>query len=78
MSEFPPASLRPLIKEVFELLCARVETISVAETVRDRTPSSIFTLQQETKTLTMTRHRAASSPLVFSPLPAHLPSTKAG
>ncbi|PYI09111.1 competence/damage-inducible protein CinA [Aspergillus sclerotiicarbonarius CBS 121057] len=32
MSEFPPASLRPLIEEVFELLRARVETISVAET----------------------------------------------
>ncbi|KAF9886146.1 hypothetical protein FE257_011971 [Aspergillus nanangensis] len=32
MSEFPPASLRPLIQEVFELLKSRNETISVAET----------------------------------------------
>lgn len=33
MSEFPPASLRPLIEEIFDLLRARKETISVAETV---------------------------------------------
>lgn len=33
MSEFPPASLRPLIQEVFELLRERKETVSVAETV---------------------------------------------
>ncbi|PLB41821.1 CinA family protein [Aspergillus candidus] len=32
MSEFPPASLRPLIQEVFELLRERKETVSVAET----------------------------------------------
>ncbi|KAL4889803.1 competence/damage-inducible protein CinA [Aspergillus ambiguus] len=32
MSEFPPASLRPLIEEVFELLKSRKETLSVAET----------------------------------------------
>ncbi|CAK39077.1 uncharacterized protein An05g00430 [Aspergillus niger] len=32
MSEFPPASLRPLIEEIFDLLRARKETISVAET----------------------------------------------
>ena len=33
MAEFPPPSLQPLIQEVFELLKARNETISVAETV---------------------------------------------
>ncbi|PLB47050.1 competence/damage-inducible protein CinA [Aspergillus steynii IBT 23096] len=32
MSEFPPASLQPLIQEVFDLLVSRTETISVAET----------------------------------------------
>ncbi|PYH95387.1 competence/damage-inducible protein CinA [Aspergillus ellipticus CBS 707.79] len=32
MSEFPPASLRPLIEEVFDLLRTRKETVSVAET----------------------------------------------
>ncbi|KAJ5110688.1 competence/damage-inducible protein CinA [Penicillium argentinense] len=32
MAEFPPASLQPLIQEVFDLLKARNETISVAET----------------------------------------------
>ena len=33
MSEFPPSNLQPLIREVFELLKAKQETISVAETV---------------------------------------------
>jgi hypothetical protein len=33
MAEFPPPSLLPLIQEIFELLKARNETISVAETV---------------------------------------------
>ena len=33
MSEFPPSSLQPLVQEVFELLKAKKETISVAETV---------------------------------------------
>ncbi|KAJ5713340.1 uncharacterized protein N7483_010521 [Penicillium malachiteum] len=32
MAEFPPPSLQPLIQEVFDLLKARNETISVAET----------------------------------------------
>ncbi|KAH8425619.1 CinA family protein [Aspergillus melleus] len=32
MSEFPPASLQPLIQEVFDLLVSRKETVSVAET----------------------------------------------
>ncbi|KAJ5772541.1 competence/damage-inducible protein CinA [Penicillium odoratum] len=32
MAEFPPPSLQPLIQEVFDLLRARNETISVAET----------------------------------------------
>lgn len=33
MSEFPPSNLRPIVREVFELLKAKKETISVAETV---------------------------------------------
>ena len=33
MSEFPPPSLKPLAREVFELLSARKETVSVMETV---------------------------------------------
>ncbi|KAE8379505.1 competence/damage-inducible protein CinA [Aspergillus bertholletiae] len=32
MSEFPPSNLRPLVREIFELLKAKKETISVAET----------------------------------------------
>ncbi|KAB8240522.1 competence/damage-inducible protein CinA [Aspergillus flavus] len=32
MSEFPPSNLRPIVREVFELLKAKKETISVAET----------------------------------------------
>jgi hypothetical protein len=34
MAEFPPSSLQPLAQEVVELLKARRETVSVAETVR--------------------------------------------
>ena len=33
MSEFPPPSLKKLAQEVFELLSARKETVSVMETV---------------------------------------------
>ena len=33
MADFPPQSLQPLVDEVFQLLKARNETISVAETV---------------------------------------------
>ncbi|KJK61523.1 Competence-damaged protein [Aspergillus parasiticus SU-1] len=32
MSEFPPSNLQPIVREVFELLKAKKETISVAET----------------------------------------------
>ncbi|PIG82886.1 MOSC domain protein [Aspergillus arachidicola] len=32
MSEFPPSNLQPIVREVFELLRAKKETISVAET----------------------------------------------
>lgn len=34
MTEFPPASLKPLILEIFSLLRVRDESVSVAETVR--------------------------------------------
>ena len=42
MAEFPPPSLQPLIQEIFDLLKARNETVSVAETVR--TPSCLYTV----------------------------------
>lgn len=32
-SEFPPASIRPILNEIAQLLSSREETISVAETV---------------------------------------------
>jgi hypothetical protein len=38
-SEFPPASIRPLVEEVAALLKERKETISVAETVRHQHPT---------------------------------------
>jgi nicotinamide mononucleotide (NMN) deamidase PncC len=34
MAEFPPRSLQPLAQELVELLKARKQTVSVAETVR--------------------------------------------
>jgi hypothetical protein len=42
MAEFPPPSLQPLIQEVFELLKARNETVSVAETVCTPDRSSTY------------------------------------
>jgi hypothetical protein len=33
MAEFPPPSLQPLLQEISDLLKARNETVSVAETV---------------------------------------------
>lgn len=45
-SAFPPASLRPILKEVAELLKQRKETISVAETVRpDHNLTFLLSLQ---------------------------------
>ena len=79
MSEFPPASLRPLIQEVFDLLRQRKETVSVAETVLPCYPqytSPLYKLRTKHQPVYIYRPQEASPPPVSSPARAPPPSTK--